>query len=71
MTDLTPDERRAIASLERLARRWPKSLMLFSWSGALCIVKLDDNGGSPLHGPDPSSHVVTTIKGIRNDGGDP
>jgi hypothetical protein len=27
--ELTADERRAIASLERLARRWPKSLKLF------------------------------------------
>lgn len=69
--DLTADEAKAIASLERLAKRWPDTLMLFSWSGTLCVVKLNEDGGSPLHDGDPSSHVITTIHGIQNDGGDP
>jgi hypothetical protein len=33
---LTDEERKAIASLERLAKRWPQSLKLFSRSGSLC-----------------------------------
>jgi hypothetical protein len=69
-TQPTADERRAIASLERLAKRWPETLMLFSWSGTLCVVKLKEDGSSPLHDGDPNSHVVATIHGITNDGGD-
>ena len=64
---LTDEERRAIASLERLAKRWPQSLMLFSWSGTLCVVRSE----ALLHGDDPNAAVVTTITGIPNGGGDP
>jgi hypothetical protein len=65
--DLTDEERRAIASLERLAKRWPQSLMLFSWSGTLCVMRNE----SPLDSADPNDLVITTIEGIPNDGGDP
>ena len=34
---LTVEEEKAIASLERLARRWPDSLTLFSWFGSLVM----------------------------------
>lgn len=34
---LTEDERCAIASLKRLAKRWPQSLVLVSFSGALSV----------------------------------
>lgn len=71
MKPITPQEQRAIVSLKRLAKHWPQSLMLFSWSGTLCVIKLNEDGGSPLHGVDPNSAIVETIHGIRNDGGDP
>lgn len=35
----TPEELRAIRSLQRLARKWPPSLWLFSASGALRVGK--------------------------------
>jgi len=54
---LTKEEQKAIASLERLAKKWPKSLQLFSWSGSLEIIK--------------DEAVVGSISGIPNDGGDP
>jgi hypothetical protein len=66
--DLTSEERNAIAALERLAKRWPPSLKLFSWSGLLCVVP---NGVSLSDSDDPDGLVITTIAGIPNDGGDP
>lgn len=62
----TPDEEAAIRSLERLAKRWPQSLTLFSWSGSLTVVKSDDMGNDGFH-----SDRTHTIFGIPNDGGDP
>lgn len=64
--DLTEEERKAIAALERLARRWPQSLKLFSWSGSLCVIRSD---ASLLD--DPDAAVIAHIEGIPNDGGDP
>jgi hypothetical protein len=64
--DLTPEERKAVGSLERLAARWPSSLMLFSWSGSLCVMRSDR-----FLAGDPHGAVITTIQGISNDGGDP
>lgn len=64
--DLTEEERQAIAALERLAKRWPPSLKLFSWSGSLCVIRSD---ASLLDNPD--AKVITYIEGIPNDGGDP
>jgi hypothetical protein len=58
--DLTDQERKAIRSLEALARRWPDSLTLFGASGTLSVRK----GGSG------AQHEVTFIPGIRCDGGD-
>ena len=59
--ELTLEEQKAIAALQRLAKKWPKSLQLFSWSGSLTIMK--DN--------DVETCVVGNITGIKNDGGDP
>lgn len=42
--DITPEERRAIRTLERLAKRWPKSLWLFSASGSLHVMKRGPDG---------------------------
>jgi len=71
--ELTKEEEKAIASLERLAKRWPKSLWLYSASSSLCVMKCkpdgcvaDKNNGESI---DPD-YLVTQIRGIHNDGGD-
>lgn len=73
MRALTGEEVNAIRALERLAKRWPQSLKLVSWSGSLCVIRADvdflnrDRPGFV----DPNDAVITTIEGIPNDGGDP
>jgi hypothetical protein len=67
--NLTAEESRAIASLQRLAERWPQSLMLFSASGSLCVMRNEHAGEHGDIGRD-SSKVIVTIQGIPNDGGD-
>lgn len=59
---ITADEEKAIRSLRRLAKKWPQSIRLFSWSGTLWITKINSNGIEAL---------VTEVKNIPNDGGDP
>lgn len=69
--DLTPEERRAITTLKRLAKRWPRTLWLYSASGSLCVVRYAENGERAHKkggGVDPS-YVADTID-IPNDGGD-
>lgn len=61
--DLTPREAKAIAGLKRLAKTWPQTLKLFSWSGALVVMDADMEPG------DAAS--LDSIHGIPNDGGDP
>lgn len=71
MTELAAEERKAIASLERLASRWPPSLMLASMGGRLVVVPTADHM-SPQpdsDGMDPDK-VLAWISGIPNDGGD-
>lgn len=67
----TPEERRAIASLKRLAKRWPKSLWLFSTSGSLHVMRRGPDGGHAhkSHGGVDPDYVLATID-IPNDGGD-
>ena len=59
---ITPEEAAAIRSLKRLARKWPKTLKLFSWSGSLVITKRNSN--------DIDAYIAS-VDGIPNDGGDP
>lgn len=68
MRDLTDEEQRAIDSLKRLAKRWPQTLKLYSWSGSLVVVS---NDASLLDSYDPNDLILDTIDGIPNDGGDP
>lgn len=42
--ELTDEERSALRSLRRLAKRWPKSLWLFSASGTLHVMRTGPNG---------------------------
>lgn len=68
---LTAEERRAIDSLKRLAKKWPKSLWLFSASGSLEVMRCDESGDHAMDGEgvDPR-YIVASIQGIPNDGGD-
>lgn len=59
---LTKKEQQAIAELEKLAKKWPQTLELFSWSGSLRVFKKDANG---------VDCDVGGVIGIPNDGGDP
>jgi len=63
----TAEEQKAILALQRLARRWPRSLTLISASGSLCVLHTDEHDGTHRFG----SAVMSTIHGISNDGGDP
>jgi len=60
---LTREEDLAIKALRRLAKRWPKTLSLFSCSGTLCVMRETDACFC-------EDNVITAILGIKNDGGD-
>lgn len=59
---LTKEEQKAIASLKRLAKRFPKSLELLGWSGTLVVLKNDKEG---------RSCQVADIPGVVCEGCDP
>lgn len=60
---LTHEEQKAIKSLERLAKKWPQSLLLFAGGTGLTVRK-------PINGIYDRSTVVANILGMPNDGGD-
>lgn len=67
----TPEERSAINSLKRVAKKWPKSLWLFSANGSLHVMRCGSDGTRVVTkdgGVDPD-YSVGTIK-IPNDGGE-
>lgn len=71
--DVTDEERRAIASLKRLAKKWPKSLWLFSASGTLTVMRRAWDGEPSFCGKGGTAdkrYIVDVIRGIDNDGGD-
>ncbi len=67
---LTRAEAKAIADLKALARRWPQTLRLFSWSGSLVVFK-EDEWAARKEADEMNDYTVDTIVGIPNDGGDP
>jgi len=69
--DLTPEEARAIASLDRLAKHWPSSLKLFSWSGTLVVIRSDQDMERLGTATEQDEAILAVINGIPNDGGDP
>ena len=71
---LTPEEKKAIRAINRVAKTWPESLWLFSASGTLCVMRNGENGRH-VHGGTHSADGVNPdyIVGevlIDNDGGD-
>lgn len=71
MLSLTTEEKAAIRTLERLAKRWPKTLWLYSASGSLHVMRCGPQGEhveTPMGGSDPT-YRITKIN-IPNDGGD-
>jgi hypothetical protein len=65
------DELGAIEALKALAKKWPKSLWLFSANGALCVMRKNAGQRAVLdRGGYNSNFVLDIIEGIENDGGD-
>lgn len=63
MSELTAEERKAIAALRRLAKRWPQTLMLFA--GGTISIRKAPPGQFP-----GVQYEVESIDGIPCDGGD-
>jgi hypothetical protein len=71
--ELTDEERRAIASLKRLAKRWPSTLWLFAGGSVDKVAILrTQNDGTRAMGSDQGvdqRYIVDHVD-IPNDGGD-
>ena len=69
--ELTEAEKKAIKTLNRLAKTWPKSLWLFSGGGTLCVMRYKDDGTVAIipSGGIDGDYVVAAIE-IANSGGD-
>lgn len=73
--ELTKEEEAAISALKKLAKKWPKSLWLYSASGSLNVMRKTEDGKFAFRGGRfgegfDSEYVIETITGIDNDGGD-
>jgi LmbE family N-acetylglucosaminyl deacetylase len=70
MTTAPYTDEQAVAALKRIAKRWPKHLTLFSWSGSLTVIDNrhpDYDATGAVH----EDAIVANIEGIPNGGGDP
>lgn len=69
--DLTKEEKNAINTLKRLAKRWPESLWLFSTGGDLSVMKYeaDIDKAFTTRGSYNQDYQVASVD-IPNDGGD-
>ena len=69
--DITKEEKLAISALERVAKRWPKTLWLFSGSGTLWVMKYKKDGTRAIGEFEnmDSDYAISPIP-IDNDGGD-
>ena len=69
---LTKEEKNAISTLKRLAKKWPPNLWLFSANGSLLVMRYNEHGEQamlPNYCVD-QEYIVDDIQGIPNDGGD-
>lgn len=73
ISKLDKEEREAIGKLFRLAKVWPKSLMLYANSGALEILRMKDDKSAPLGSKaEHDAYLVADLGSkIIADGGDP
>jgi len=72
MADKGPmTEEQAVKALKRLAKRWPKTLWLFSASGTLWVMRTLEDGSPAItsRGTMDQEYIVDDID-IPNDGGD-
>ena len=72
--ELTKEEKRAIAALNRLAKRWPSTLWIFANGGGASVLKKSPDGDQVTlpHGGFDQGHIVATIpsKQMLIEGGD-
>ena len=69
MTKLTTEEKRAIASLKRLAKKWPITLWLYSGGGDLSVMRKVD-GRRVMSGASYDQGAIIEHIDIESDGGD-
>ncbi len=67
---LSDTERKAIMSLHRLAKRWPRTLTLASIGGTLYVIRTGDPRYGSADNIERGEAVIQAILGIPNDGGD-
>jgi hypothetical protein len=69
--DLTKEEKKAIAALHRLAKKWPSTLWLYSAAGTLNVMRYGEDGKTveTESGGFDQEQIVDHID-IPNDGGD-
>jgi len=69
--ECSDEEQRAINSLKRVAKKWPKTLWLFSASGTLWVMKrgLEGERVKNRDGGVDKDYIIESID-IPNDGGD-
>jgi hypothetical protein len=63
---LTEDEKRIVRGLKRLAKNWPRDLILFAGDGSSISLRRDPGDGGFIG----VEHEIAYVNGIRNDGGD-
>lgn len=71
--ELTVEEKQAIASLKRIAKKWPSSLWLFcGGQSGIAVMRCHEDGGKAHTDTDSfdPDYCVDTIDGIDSDGGD-
>jgi len=67
--NLNSEERRAIVTLVRLAKEWPKTLWLFYGDGTLHVMRCDENGDRAFRGEGVDQDYIVTDIDIPGDGG--
>lgn len=70
MKNLTSQETNAIKSLQRLAKRWPHSLWLFSGAGTLWVMRKKEGQKVVNRTGAFDADYATAQIDIENDGGD-
>ncbi|XKH58532.1 hypothetical protein LG293_15885 (plasmid) [Citricoccus nitrophenolicus] len=68
--ELTDAESKAIRSLQRLAKTWPRSLTVASMGGSLVVVHTNDDRFDSERTLERHEAILADISGIPNTGGD-